>query len=163
MQRPRLGDILIRMGAIDSMQLASALAHQRQWGTPLGQTLVEKRFLTPDRLLSALSEQSGLPVVDLDQEYLDGSVAPLLPRKAAERCRAVPMRTEGKRDEVLVVAIAAPALLSTIDALQKASGKHRIRALLAYDGAIDRAIARIYDGNSLGRASVDAAAPLQEA
>jgi type II secretion system (T2SS) protein E len=162
MQRSKLGDILLSMGAIDSMQLASALAHQRQWGTPLGRTLVEQRFLSQDVLMAALSQQAGLPAVDLDQEYLDGALAELLPRKAAERYRVVPMRTEGKRGEMLVVAIAAPASLSAIDAVQKASGKVRVRALLAYDAAIDRAIGRIYDGHLLDPVDSDASIPLQE-
>jgi type IV pilus assembly protein PilB len=142
--REKLGEILLKMGAIDSLQLQSALAYQRRWGTPLGKTLVENRFLTGDTLMRALSQQTGLPVVNLDQESLSEKQAGLLPRKAALQARVVPLRTEGKRDEVLVVAMAAPAMLSSLDEVQKASGKHRVRALLANDAALDRALARIY-------------------
>jgi type IV pilus assembly protein PilB len=145
MAREKLGEILLKMGAIDSLQLQSALGYQRRWGTPLGKTLVENRFLTGDTLMRALSQQTGLPVVNLDQEYLSDKLAVLLPRKAALQTRVVPLRTEGKRDEVLVVAMAAPATLSSLDEVQKASGKHRVRALLADDGALDRAFARIYE------------------
>jgi type IV pilus assembly protein PilB len=145
MAREKLGEILLKMGAIDSLQLQSALAHQRRWGTPLGKTLVENRFLTGDTLMRALSQQTGLPVVNLDQEHLSERQAGLLPRKAAVQARVVPLRTEGNRDEVLVVAMAAPATLTSMDEVQKASGKHRVRALLADDSALDRAFARIYE------------------
>ncbi len=146
MKRMNLGDILLSMGAIDTLQLHSALAHQRQWGTPLGKALVDSRFCTQDQLMQALSRQAGLPVANLRLAPPDPTLAGLVSRKVAEQHRVVPLRLEGKRQEVLVVAVAAPASLAALDAVQAVSGKTRVVAYLADDDAITRAIGQLYLG-----------------
>jgi type IV pilus assembly protein PilB len=145
-RRPRLGEVLLSSGVIDKLQLQAALAHQRQWGMPLGRALVEKHICTAGQVLEALSKITGLPIIDLDKQSLGPNQAPLLTLKVAEQYRVVPLRTEGARQEVLVVAMAAPALLSSIDAVQAVSGKKRIVVHLAWDDAVVRAIGRIYRG-----------------
>jgi len=144
--RKRLGDILLEMGAVDALQLRAALGHHQQWGMPLGRTLVERRICSVTQVLAALSRQTGLSTVDLDS--LDLSTAPLqlVPRWLAERHRMIPLSVEGSRNEVLVVAAAAPVALSDLDAVQSAAGKIRMRPLLAADDALERAIARLYGG-----------------
>ena len=146
MKRKALGDILVEMGALDEHQLQSALAHHRQWGMPIGQAVLDKRFCSKETVLRALSRQAMLPVIDLSREDLDSRVAALLPKKAAEQHRAVPIRVEGAKNETLVVAIAAPASLESLDELKAVSGKRRLSAYLADDGAIERAFGRIYLG-----------------
>lgn len=146
MKRKAIGDILLEMGAIDELQLQSALAHQRQWGMPLGQAMVEKRFCSRDQLLAALSLQTRMKVVDLSKEQLGKELGGLLPQKVAEQHRAVPLRVEGARGDVLVVAIAAPAALSSLDDIQAASGKRRVEPLLADDASIERALGLVYRG-----------------
>src|SRR5437588_1196989 len=96
------------MGAIDPMQLQAALGHQKQWGLPLGQAVVEKRFCSADDVLRALQVQTGHPVIRLDGLKLDPAMAQVLPHKSAEKLRVVPLRLDGKRSEVLVIAVAAP-------------------------------------------------------
>jgi len=146
MKRMNLGDILLSMGAIDALQLQSALAHQKQWGTPLGRALVQSRFCTQEQLMRALAQQAGLTVIDLDRLPLDPSLAGLISLKVVEQYRVVPLRLEGRRHEVLVVAIAAPATLAALDAVQAVSRKSRVMALLADDEAIERAIGKLYRG-----------------
>ncbi|MBX5484739.1 MAG: general secretion pathway protein GspE [Myxococcaceae bacterium] len=146
MKRRPIGDILLEMGAIDEYQLQSALAHHRQWGMPLGKAILEKRFATSAQVLAALSRQTMMPVVDLSSAKLDRSLAALLPKKVAEQHRAIPLRLEGARQEVLVVAIAAPASLDSLDAIRAATGGKRLQALLADDASIERAFGIIYLG-----------------
>lgn len=148
MARPKLGEVLVKMGVLDPQQLQAALGHQKQWGLSLGRTVVEKRFCTAEQVMQALSKQIGLPVVDLDREPLGPQHAQLLPRKAAEQHRAVPIRAEGKRHEVLVVGIAAPASLESLDAITAASGRQRVVAMIAWDDAVERAIGRVYRGEA---------------
>jgi len=146
MKRPRLGSILVQSGVIDELQLKSAMAYQRQWGMPLARALVEKHLCTLEQVMEALAKQTGHPVIDLDKEALGPRQAHLLTLKVAEQYRVVPLRMEGSRDEVLVVAMAAPAPLASIDAVQSVSGKKRVEVFLAADEAIRRAIGRIYRG-----------------
>ncbi|RKH63986.1 general secretion pathway protein GspE [Corallococcus aberystwythensis] len=147
--KKRLGDILLARGVVDSLQLQSALAYQRKWGVALGQVVVDQRFCTAEAVLSALAVQSGVEAVDLDAQPLDASLARLIPYKVAEAHRVVPLRLEGqgpRRDTVLVVALAAPASLATLDVVKSVSGKSRVVPLLATDAALGRAIGRLYRG-----------------
>lgn len=145
MKRETLGELLVRMGRIDALQLRSALAHQKQWGTPLGKILVDHRFCGSRDVLEALAAQIGLPAIDLDAVGLDPSLTQLLPEKLSRRLGAVPLRLEGARGHVLHVAVLAPAKLDSLDALRSVTGK-QIRASLAADDALDRAQARLYGG-----------------
>ena len=160
MRRPRLGDILLSMGVIDNLQLQSALAHQKQWGTPLGKAVVEKRFCSAEQVLDALARQTGMSRIDLDQEQLDPRLATVVSRKVAEQHRLVPLRLEGAKGEVLVVALAAPGTLAALDAARAVSRKARVTGVIASDGAVDRAIARLY-GNPLPVITPATTQPLQ--
>jgi type IV pilus assembly protein PilB len=142
--KKRLGEILLELGMVDGLQLQSALAYQRKWGVPLGQVVVDMRFCTAQQVLEALAHQAGVPALDLDAELMQPALAPLVPRKLAEMHRVVPLRLEGPRDMVLVVAIAAPASLHSLDAVRSVTRKARVVARLATDAAISRAIERLY-------------------
>jgi type IV pilus assembly protein PilB len=144
--KKRLGDILVARGVVVSLQLQSALAFQRQWGLPLGQVVVDQGFASAEGVFAALEEQTGLASVDLDQQVLDPRLARLVPLKVAEARKVVPLRLEGVRESTLVVALAAPASLDTLDLVKTVSGKSRVVPRLATDGAIRRAIARLYRG-----------------
>ncbi|MCY1018271.1 general secretion pathway protein GspE [Pyxidicoccus sp. MSG2] len=148
--KKRLGDILVERGVIDALQLHSALAYQRKWGVPLGQVVVDQRFCTAQQVLEALAAQVGMQTVELDAQPPDSNLTYLIPEKVAEAHRVVPLRLEGKggRDSVLVVAIAAPASLASLDAVKSVSGKSRVVAKLATDAAIRRAIGRMYRGET---------------
>jgi type IV pilus assembly protein PilB len=146
--KKRLGDILLAHGAVEAIQLQAALAFQRQWGVPLGQVVVDQRFCTAGQVLAALAEQTGVPAVNLDAEPLNPMLSKLVSVKVAEAHRVVPLRLEGPRDAVLVVAIAAPASLASLDAVKSVSGKTRVVPRLATDAAIQRAIGRLYRGES---------------
>lgn len=142
----RLGDILLAHGVVDPLQLQAALAFQRQWGLPLGQVVVDQGFCAEGHVFAALAEQTGIPSVELDTQLMDPRLARLVPLKIAEAHRVVPLRLEGARESVLVVAIAAPASLDSLDVVQSVSGKARVVARLATDAAIRRAIGRLYRG-----------------
>ncbi|MFL5347537.1 MAG: hypothetical protein ACJ8AT_22350 [Hyalangium sp.] len=146
--KKRLGDILLARGMVDSLQLQSALAFQRQWGLPLGQVVVDQGFAGAEQVFSALEEQTGIPAVNLDSQPMDPRLARLVPLKVAESYRVVPLRLEGPRDSVLVVAIAAPANLDALDVVKSVSGKGRVVPRLATDAALQRAIGRLYRGEN---------------
>src|SRR5690242_7898195 len=124
--KKRLGDILVARGVVDSLQLQSALAFQRQWGLPLGQVVVDQGFASAEHVFAALEEQTGLASVNLDEQVLDPRLARLVPLKVAEARKVVPLRLEGARESTLVVAIAAPASLDTLDLVKTVSGKGRV-------------------------------------
>lgn len=156
MARPfKLGEILVQLGYLTPQRLEAVLMHQRQWGVSLGRAAVAKSFCTEQQVLDALSRQIGLPVIDLDKEEISDVHAALLPQKDAERHHAVPIRLAGARGEVLVVAMAAPASLSSQDALLAVTKKSRLQVYLATDEAVHRAIGRVYRGDQYSPISAE--------
>lgn len=134
----------MNMGLLDELQLKSALSLHRYWNKPLGWAVLNRRFCTEQELLRALEVQTGLRGIDLDHTELDASLTTLIPAKFAQKHRLVPVRIVRNRQEVLVVAVAAPVWLPAIDEAQKLAGKSRVHAFLATDAALERAMARLY-------------------
>ncbi|MDP1827140.1 MAG: hypothetical protein Q8L48_27955 [Archangium sp.] len=148
MAKPRIGEILVKLGYLSPPQLEGALVHQRQWGFGLGRTAIICGFCTEEQVIAALSSQLGLPAIDLDKVELGSSFSPLIPERLATQHCVVPLRTSGLRGEVLVVAMAPPASLISQDAVCAISKKARLEVYIASDDAIQRGIARLYRGES---------------
>ncbi|MBM7112505.1 general secretion pathway protein GspE [Archangium primigenium] len=144
MTRKRLGEILLEKRMVDSGQLNTALTHHRHGGAPLGQVMLDLRLCTATQLLEALALQTGVPMLDLDREPLDPALGRQVPRRLAERHRLVPLRLEGPRDTVLVVAIAAPASLQSLEAVRTVTNKSWVVPKLVTDEALARALERLY-------------------
>ncbi|WP_375764767.1 ATPase [Archangium gephyra] len=161
--RRRLGELLREDGLVDELQLRAALGFHNKWGVPLGQVVVDMGFCTAQQVLETLARQLQLPVVDLDAEVLDPRLADVLPAHVAESCRVVPLRQEGPRDSVLVVATTAPAHPPALDEVARVSGKARVVTLLATDAAISRAIDRLYHPHLLDARRPVEPIPLPEA
>lgn len=164
MGRKPLGEILLSMGAVDPLKLKSALAYQRQWGTPLGKALIENKLCTREQVLAGLAKQAGMSVIDLTTVEPSAAALKLISFKVAQQHKVVGLRVEGKRQDVLVVAIAAPASIAALDAVRSVSGKSRVVAHLAHDEAIERAIARHYQGVQMAEEGPEGTAgrPLSE-
>lgn len=150
MRKQRLGEMLQKAGRVDDIQLRAALGFHYKWGVPLGQVVVDMRFCTAQQVLELLAGQLGLPVVDLDAEPLEERLTDVLPVETAEACRVVPLRVEGPRGSVLVVAAAAPARPTVLDEVARVAGKVRVVAHVATDAAVSRAIDRLYYPHLLG-------------
>jgi type IV pilus assembly protein PilB len=142
MARIRLGELLLNGGHIDSMQLDSALAHQRQWGGRIGQAIVQLGFLTEERMLQAVGRQLGVPFVVIGDRTVPPSVVALMPRKLIRTRRAFPLEklAENRRGP-LVVAFADPADLIAMDEISFVTGLE-VRAVLAAEWDIDQVITR---------------------
>ena len=163
MAKRRLGELLRDDGLVDELQLRAALGFHNKWGVPLGQVVVDMGFCSAQQVLETLARQLRLPTVDLDTEVLDPRLADVLPARVAEECRVVPLRLEGPRDSVLVVATTAPADPPALDEVAHVSGKARVVTLLATDAAITRAIDRLYHPHLLDARRPVEPIPLPEA
>jgi len=118
--RPMLGSILVQKGWITHERLDAALAEVKVTGMRLGETLLSRGWLFEPELASALAEQAGLRYVDLVSHPLDPSAARLLPLEVARRMFVVPVRfLESGRMEV---AVADPADVD-IEVLERVLGR----------------------------------------
>ena len=138
--RKRIGELLVEVGALDSFQLESALAHQRRWGGRLGRAIVHLGFLREDQVLSALGDQLGVSYVSLWDKVVPRDVISLLPEKLIRGRRVLPLaRLREHRRGPLLVALVDPSDLSVIDELSFATGLE-IRPVLASEAELDHAI-----------------------
>ena len=77
----RIGEILVRKGLITEEILGKALERKKTEKKRLGRILVEMETVTEKDISTTLSEQLGMPIVDLEEVILDPEVVNLLPPK----------------------------------------------------------------------------------
>ena len=106
----RLGDILINNGYITQSQLEAALAAQGSERGMLGQILLRRGLISLDQLGDALSQQYGVPYMELLPQAINPQVARLLPEELARERSCVPVQV--KKGE-LCLAMASRQTTST--------------------------------------------------
>ncbi|HEX9052998.1 MAG TPA: hypothetical protein VF841_20885 [Anaeromyxobacter sp.] len=149
MARLRLGEMLVKRGCIDAVQLQSALAHQRRWGGRIGRSIVQLGFMQETALLQNVGEQMGVPFLEVSDVQVPPEVLALVPERLIRMRKVLPVQRlgAGKRGP-LVVAVPDPFDLAALDELAFATGM-AVKPVLAAEVALDRAIARLLDGIEL--------------
>jgi hypothetical protein len=138
--RKKIGELLLEVGALDSYQLESALAHQRRWGGRLGRAIVHLGFMREEDLLSAVGNQLGVSYIPLWDKVIPRDVLSLIPEKVMRGRKVLPIaRLREHRRGPLVVACADPNDLVVLDELSFATGLE-IRPMLASEEELDAAI-----------------------
>jgi type IV pilus assembly protein PilB len=138
--RPKLGDLLIKAGAITDAQLTRALEEQPQLALPLGETLIKLGYVTEDQMRQALCLQMNVPYLDLARIQIDASLARLINRTYAVRHVVVPVSQVG---QTLTVAMNDPSDLEAAEELAQSTGCI-IRVVTSSLRAIQDAITRLY-------------------
>ena len=135
-----LGRLLRDRQLITEAQLETAISHQERSGCRLGHSLVDLGYITPDAILSALSEQLGVATTRVNANTVSADAIQALPEKVARRYTAFPLAKIGT---TLVVALATPDDLNVLDDLRFAAGCE-IQILLGLESEINAAIDRYY-------------------
>ncbi|AKV03450.1 Phosphate regulon transcriptional regulatory protein PhoB (SphR) [Labilithrix luteola] len=143
-----IGRILLKRRLISQEELDKQLASQAKAhdGVPLASRIAASGVVEETDVLRALSEQLGVPGIDLNQiaipiEYLD-----LVPREVAESSRLLPVLA---RDDRLFLAMGNPRDQRAIDELEFVTGK-RVFPYVAITSTLERAIGDAYDAKDLG-------------
>nr|WP_214652484.1 GspE/PulE family protein [Vibrio anguillarum] len=106
--------MLVEEGSITENQVEQALAAQKRSGRKLGDTLIELGFLSEQQMLSFLSQQLSLPLIDLSRANVDIDAVQILPEVHARRLRALII---GKNGDTLRIAMSDPADLFAQESL----------------------------------------------
>lgn len=136
-----LGRILLQQRAVTQAQLDAALEEARAAGVPLATRLTDAGTVSEVEALKALSEQSGVPGIDLNQVCIRLPDLAILPREIAVRHKLLPVLV---RDDRIFVAMAAPTEKKVIDELEFVTGK-RVFPYIALAGPLQRVIAQAYE------------------
>ena len=133
---------------MSAAQLEMALAQQKRTPTPvpLASHLVDEGIVAEDAALLALSEQTGVPAVDVTQAIVAAAHLSCIPRAAAEALQVLPLAVDG---DSLVLAMADPSNRKAIDEVEFATGK-AVRPRVALLTALSAAITGAYDAKAAG-------------
>jgi hypothetical protein len=102
LERPRLGDLLLRKGLITQDQLEQALNESRTSGDLLGRVMIRRQFIFEDELARTLAAQLDIPYVNLRVAGYDRAVAQMLPSREGMRIAALPIGVLGGRIRVVL-------------------------------------------------------------
>jgi MSHA biogenesis protein MshE len=137
----RLGDLLVEQGLISEDQLQQALAEQKKSGKKLGRTLIDLGFMDEQQLLEVLSNQLGVPLIDLRQYNYDTDTVRLIPETVARRYRVIALKENP--DGSLLVGMADPTDIFAYDQLTRLL-KRPIRLAVVREADLLAAIDQVY-------------------
>ena len=128
------------MGYVTNEQLAPIREEADQTGEGVVDTLVAQGILTPAVVAQAKAAHFGAEYVPLGEMRIPDDVLALVRRDVAKRFNVVPVR---KEEHGLVVAMADPSDLDTLDGLQHTLNMEIIPAVATPED-IEAAIAKLY-------------------
>ncbi len=146
----RLGDILVEKGWITEGQVQSALAAQGSERGLLGTILVRRGLISDDQLGRALSEQYGVPFMEIVPEGVNPQVVRLLPEELARERLALPVSVAGR---TLQLAMVAPDDMDVISEAELITG-YQVEPVVSLQGNIETALDRGFDDRVVARQTI---------
>jgi DNA-binding response OmpR family regulator len=143
-EKKQLGKILLRQRALSPEELDRALAENK--GGRLASRLAASGAISDVAALKALSEQHGIPGIDLSQICLRLEDLDLLPREIAEKHLILPVLVQ---DDRLFIAMANPREKKVIDELEFVTGK-KVYPYVALEGPLSAVIEEAYEKKARG-------------
>ncbi len=155
--RRQLGRILLKQRLVTAKQLDDMLQAQReQPGQRLASVAAAAGTVAQVDLLRALSEQHGLPGIDLSQVVIDLGHVREVPEELARRCQLLPIMI---RDDRLFLAMADPFDTRVVEEVEFVTGK-KVFPYVALHEALSTTIEAAYAELAAGRSHyIGAAAP----
>ena len=151
----KLGEILMKSGALTDEQLKKALEIQRGTTKRLGEVLVELGLVSELDVVTALSKQLGLPYATLSSELLNPpkgeGLEELVPEEFARQYWVLPL---SRNLNSLTVACINPLDIITMDNLSRLTGCE-ISPIVTTRADLERAIDVFYGEDSMLREAID--------
>ena len=114
-ERKKIGEILVEMGAVAPAEVSLILERMTVTKGRFGETGVAERLFNEDLLAQALARQFHLEYRDLEGFALDPELVASLPAGLPMQYRFLPIL---RREEGLVIAIADPTDVASLDTLE---------------------------------------------
>ena len=135
-----LGQILVNQNLITDEQVNEALDYKENNRTRFGEACVKLGFIDKNQLINVLSVQLYIPQVDLNHFEIDGEMIDLLDKDTANDYNVLPLYAI---DNELMLAIADPLNVSTIDTISRMTGM-KIQLAIATTTSIRQSIQDYY-------------------
>ena len=136
----KLGDLLLRAKLITQDQLDAALKSQREEGGKLGEALVRVGAVSEAAITETLSQQFGVPSIDLASFEIDPNVIKIVPAEVARKYGVLPVNKTGA---TLTIAMGDPTNVFAMDDIKFMTG-YNVEPVVASELALRKAIERHY-------------------
>jgi len=140
----RLGELLTKAGLISQEQLKESLRVQKETGGKLGETLIKLGFVSEEDITECLSQQFGVPSINLAHFEIDPSVIKLIPADVARKYNILPVNKTGA---TITIAMADPTNVFAMDDIKFMTG-YNVEPVVASELGIKAAIDNYYGSTS---------------
>lgn len=142
--RNRIGEVLVKAGVLDELQLRSAMARHDQWGGRLSRVVVDMGLADEEAVTEAICSGMNLPRTHLGNLTKDAAALTKVDADYATERSIFPVKLKDG-GKTLVLAMADPTDLQCIDQVA-AKARVRVQIGIAGDREIQNAIQRFYRG-----------------
>jgi type IV pilus assembly protein PilB len=139
----KFGQVLVDLGFIDDAQLWEILDEAKTSGVPIGQAALGRGLITEEQLMTALADQFGLKVANLQDAKVSTEATTLVPETMASVYKVLPL---SYKDGLLTVVIGDPVNLPALDDLRNFLGIKEVVAVLAPQAVINDMLTKAYAG-----------------
>src|SRR3989338_11525762 len=139
--KERLTKILIDKKLIQESDLDKAVSLQKEEGGSLSDILAHLGLISTNDLLAVLSQELGIPPINLSRYKIDPTVIKLIPKKTAKHYKILPI---SKMGGTLMIAMADPLNIFAIDDIKNLTG-YKISPVITTDKDIEEAIGQYYE------------------
>ncbi len=146
----KLGELLVKQGAIKPEQFSAAVEENRKNGTRIMQALVNQGAIKDKQVLTVMEKVYGLTGIDLSSFEIDVQVTTLVTKEFCEKNFLIPLQKAG---QTLVVAFADPTNVVVREDLRFLT-RLKIQPVVATENSILASLERYYGGN-LSRQNFD--------
>jgi type IV pilus assembly protein PilB len=101
--KKKLGEILVEQGLLSPEQVQDALRMQHQTGLMFGETLVQSKLITEEKIVAVLVAQFGIPYIRPSTYKIPKELLEIFEPQMMRKFQFVPMDSIGS---VLVISIA---------------------------------------------------------
>jgi type IV pilus assembly protein PilB len=140
----RLGELLTKSSLISQDQLKEALRVQKETSGKLGETLIKLGFVSEEDITECLSQQFGVPSINLAHFEIDSSVIKLIPGDVARKYNILPVNKTGA---TITIAMADPTNVFAMDDIKFMTG-YNVEPVVASELGIKAAIDNYYGTTS---------------
>src|SRR5436309_9802127 len=136
----KLGEMLIKSGLLTPQKLQEALEYQKTNGGKLGFNLVKLSFVKEEDITRVLSQQYGVPAINLAKIEIEESVVKLIPSEVAQKYLIMPVSRTGA---TLTIAMMDPTNVFAMDDIKFMTG-YNVEPVVASESSIMDRIEQAY-------------------
>jgi type IV pilus assembly protein PilB len=136
----KLGDLLLKAKLVTPEQVDAALQSQRDEGGKFGEALIRLGAVSETDITETLSQQFGVPSIDLAHFEIDPTLIKVVPGEVARKYGVLPVNKTGA---TLTIAMSDPTNVFAMDDIKFMTG-YNVEPVVASEASLRRAIDKHY-------------------